>query len=489
MMDVYEKKAVVIGSGIGGIAVAIRLKARGYQVDVLEKSEHPGGKLSECRSGDFRFDTGPSLFTLPALVDELFSLFGKKADDYFRVYSLPVTCNYFFPDGNQLKAWSDRQRFIEEAATCGANPIMVEEYLERQSFLYKYTSDFFLFNSIHRISSYMGDAGKKSLKALHRLDAFTSMHKRNLSFFGNTNLTRLFDRYATYNGSDPFRAPATLNMIAHLEHNTGAFFPEEGMFSIVQALMKLAEEEGVVFHFNTSVKTLHLIKGKVASVQTDNSAYLSDLVVNDTDILHFYRNILPDKKMSLKLSGRERSSSALIFYWGMNLSTQLDVHNILFSSDYRAEFKGIFQDKHFANDLTVYIFISKKVVKMDAPDGCENWFVMVNAPENTGQDWGAETERARKIILSTIKKRLNVDAEKYILCERVVTPVDIERNTSSVNGALYGQSSNSPWAAFLRHPNFSRKYRNLFFVGGSVHPGGGIPLCLASAKIVDNLIK
>nr|MDA3818669.1 phytoene desaturase [Prolixibacteraceae bacterium] len=201
-----------------------------------------------------------------------------------------------------------------------------------------------------------------------------------------------------------------------------------------------------------------------------------------------YKNILPDSGMYQKLSKRERSSSALIFYWGMNLTSELDVHNILFSNNYKAEFDGLFKTKVFANDLTVYIFISKKVVGTDAPEGKENWFVMVNAPENVGQDWQQQTEKARKIILSKINSMLKMDVESHIENEEVTTPVDIENRTASVNGSLYGHSSNNAMAAFLRHPNFSWKYKNLYFVGGSIHPGGGIPLCLASAKIIDNLI-
>jgi phytoene desaturase len=483
------QKAVVIGSGIGGLAAGLRLAAKGYEVHILEQSDTPGGKLSEIQSGGYRFDMGPSLFTLPSLVAELFNLYGKQFYDYLQVKELDITCNYSFPDGTNLKAWSDKQKFIEEAVKSGIGAPVIENYLEKQSFLYRYTSEFFLFNSIHKISTYIGEAGQRSLKALHKLDAFTTMHHRNAKTFGSSNLVQLFDRYATYNGSDPYRAPATLSMIAHLEHNTGAFFPENGMYGIITSLVKLAKEEGITIHQNTRVIGLKTEHNRVSAVITDTAEFSADVVVNDTDITNFYRNIMPNQRMLAKLNRRERSSSALIFYWGVNLTSDLDVHNILFSSDYKAEFNGLFKTNHFADDLTVYIFISKKVVNSDAPEGCENWFVMVNAPENVGQDWADETAKAREIILSKIQDRLGIDVEKHIQSERVITPVDIENRTASVNGSLYGHSSNGVMAAFLRHPNFSRKYKNLYFVGGSVHPGGGIPLCLASAKIVDGLVK
>jgi phytoene desaturase len=483
------EKAVVIGAGIGGLAAGLRLAAKGYKVDIFEKSDSVGGKLSAFYSNGYRFDTGPSLFTLPTLVAELFDLFGKSVKEYLTIKELNVTCNYFFPDGSTLKAWSDKVKFIEEAVRCGADPIVVENYLEKQSFLYRYTSDFFLFNSIHKISTYTGEAGQRSLKALHRLDAATTMHRRNEKTFGKSNLVQLFDRYATYNGSNPYRAPATLNMIAHLEHNTGAFYPENGMYGIISALMKLVEEEGITVHLNTRVSGLKFEWKKVASVLTDKGEFDADIVVNDTDITSFYRNIMPNKRIQSLMNRRERSSSALIFYWGVDFTSDLDVHNILFSTDYRAEFDGLFNAKRFADDLTVYIFISKKVVESDAPNGCENWFVMVNAPENIDQDWQLETSKAREIILSKIEKRLGVRLNDRIQTEHIMTPVDIEFRTGSVNGSLYGHSSNGTMAAFLRHPNFSRLYKNLYFVGGSVHPGGGIPLCLASAKIVDKMIN
>ena len=483
------KSATIIGSGIGGIAAAIRLSIKGYRVKVFEKAATPGGKIAQFEDQGYRFDTGPSLFTLPILVNELFALAGRNPNDYLEVKELPVTCNYYFADGKNIKAWSKREKFIDEVVGSGISRKVIEDYLEKQSFLYNHTSDFFLFNSIHKVSTYIGDAGQKSLKALHRLDAFTSMHQRNEKTFGEHHLTQLFDRYATYNGSDPYRAPATLNMIAHLEHNTGAFFPANGMYGIVSALTKLAIELGVEFHFNEAVKTITIFGNEITAVYTEKQSYPTDLLINDTDVSYFYRHLLPNKPMFNKLSKRERSSSALIFYWGINYQSELDVHNILFSDNYKAEFDGLFQTKTFANDLTVYIFISKKVVESDAPAGKENWFVMVNAPENTGQDWDAMTQQARKIILDKIEKTLGVHVSAKIECEKVMTPVDIEARTASVNGSLYGHSSNSAMAAFLRHPNFSRKYKNLYFVGGSIHPGGGIPLCLASAKIVDKLIE
>ena len=164
------KSATIIGSGIGGIAAAIRLSIKGYRVKVFEKAATPGGKIAQFEDQGYRFDTGPSLFTLPILVNELFALAGRNPNDYLEVKELPVTCNYYFADGKNIKAWSKREKFIDEVVGSGISRKVIEDYLEKQSFLYNHTSDFFLFNSIHKVSTYIGDAGQKSLKALHRLD-------------------------------------------------------------------------------------------------------------------------------------------------------------------------------------------------------------------------------------------------------------------------------------------------------------------------------
>ena len=187
---------------------------------------------------------------------------------------------------------------------------------------------------------------------------------------------------------------------------------------------------------------------------------------------------------------QERSSSAVIFYWGIRGQfPELDLHNILFSADYRQEFEHLFEKKTLFNDPTVYLNITSKELPTDAPPGCENWFVMINAPGDYGQDWDALVAQARENILAKVSRHLGTDLAPLIESEDVLTPPLIEQRTSSYRGALYGAASNSKFAAFLRHPNFSNKIKHLYCCGGSVHPGGGIPLCLLSAKITAGLIS
>jgi phytoene dehydrogenase-like protein len=208
------------------------------------------------------------------------------------------------------------------------------------------------------------------------------------------------------------------------------------------------------------------------------------------DVFSTYKHLLKSAKQPTQILKQERSSSALIFYWGINrLFPQLDLHNILFSDHYQDEFKEIFENKRLHDDPTVYIHITSKEEATDAPPQCENWFVMINAPGNVGQDWPALIAKARANVIRKINQVLGTDIEKLILTESILDPILIERQTKSHQGSLYGTSSNSKFAAFWRHPNFSGQFNNLYFCGGSVHPGGGIPLCLLSAKIATEQIE
>lgn len=211
-------------------------------------------------------------------------------------------------------------------------------------------------------------------------------------------------------------------------------------------------------------------------------------MVSNMDVVPTYRKLLPNQKQPNKILGQERSSSAVIFYWGLGKSfPQLDLHNIFFSDDYMAEFDAIFNTKTLFEDPTVYVNITSKDVPADAPEGKENWFVMINAPHNTGQNWEQLVKDLRAWVIKKLNRILDTDIAPLIEEEWIMTPDIIEVRTQSYLGALYGASSNNKMAAFLRHPNFSRNLSNLYFCGGSVHPGGGIPLCLLSAKIVADL--
>jgi len=279
-------------------------------------------------------------------------------------------------------------------------------------------------------------------------------------------------------------------MIPHLEQYYGTFFPKGGMHSITMSLYQLAKDIGVDFRFNSKVEEIEVKNKKVKGIKVDTSFIEADIVVSNSDVVPTYRHLLKTQKAPEKILKQPRSSSALIFYWGIKKNfPELDLHNIFFSKDYKTEFDSIFNKQSVCNDPTVYINITSKEEPDDAPDGCENWFVMINVPSNTGQDWDEIITDARCNIIAKLNRLLEVDLEALIDYEHILEPRTIESRTQSYQGALYGAASNNKFAAFLRHPNFKNAIKNLYFCGGSVHPGGGIPLCLLSGKIVSDLIE
>lgn len=483
------KKAIVIGSGVAGLASAIRLATKGYEVEVHEANNYLGGKLTEIILGKFRFDAGPSLFTMPQYVDELFQLAGKNSRDYFEYLKHDTSCHYFFEDGVFLPFSSELSLLLKEVEkTLFIDSKPLERHFKKSAFIYDKTNEAFLHKSLHKFKTYRSKAVLKCLLNSHRLDLFSSMHGVNAKRLNHPKLVQIFDRFATYNGSNPYMAPGILNIIPHLEHGFGTFFPKKGMHEITKSLVRLAKDLGVNFILNSRIEEIIHDSNKVLGVRIKDEIFFSEIVICNSDIRPAYKNLLPKLKIPNQVSKQEPSSSALIFYWGISKTfSKLDLHNILFSEDYKNEFDCIFHQKTISSDPTVYIHVSSKVVKSDAPEGKESWFVMVNVPSNSGQDWDVLREKSRKSILAKISRILGENIEELIEVEEFLDPIRIEQRTSSFAGALYGASSNDRMAAFFRHSNFSN-IKGLYFVGGSVHPGGGIPLCLLSAKIATENI-
>ena len=482
-------KVIVIGAGIAGIAAAIRQAVKGHEVAVYEANAYPGGKLSAFRSGDFRFDAGPSLFTMPHYVDELFTLARKNPKEAFSYEKLETVCRYFYEDGTRINAWANRDKLAEEIALKTKDSASaVHQFLDYSARIYAITHAIFLEKSLHRLRSFLNWKTLKAVFRFPKIDPFRSMNAANTNFFKDDKTIRFFNRYATYNGSSPYKAPATLNVIPHLEQHFGAYFPKGGMVAITQSLVTLAENLGVKFNYHARVEEILVEGKKVKGIRLNGENIPADRVISNMDIWFTYRQLLKNEVAPKRILSQERSSSALIFYWGIQAEfPELDLHNIFFSEDYKKEFAAIWEQQAVDVDPTIYINISSKYQTEDAPKGAENWFVMINVPANTGQNWDKLIAEARKNIIQKLSRMLNRDIAPLIVAEEILDPRSIEQKTASYQGSLYGTSSNNQFAAFLRHANFSSKIKELYFVGGSVHPGGGIPLALLSAKIVDDL--
>ncbi len=485
-----DSKAIVIGTGVGGLAIAIRLALKGYQVEVFEKNSYPGGKLSAFEKDGFRFDAGPSLFTQPQNIEELFSLAGEPIENYFSYQQVPIANKYFYENGKQVKAYTDAEDFAREMKLqLNEDPQVVLKYLQQSKKLYENIGILFLEHSLHRAKTWFHGRVFKALSSVKLSYLFQSLHQYNSSKFSSPEAVQLFNRFATYNGSSPYKTPAMLSLIPHLEQNEGTFYPIGGMISITNALYQLALKKGVKFHFDSPVKRIVHDNGNVSGVEVNEQVYSAKIIVSNADVYFTYKNLLANPSMAKKVLKQERSSSAVIFYWGIKKKfPQLELHNIFFSKEYKNEFEYIFKEGKLSSDPTVYINITSKMQANQSPEGKENWFVMVNAPANKGQNWEELKKVLRENILLKLSRMLGEDIGAQIETEHTLDPIMIEQQTASYMGSLYGTSSNSKFAAFLRHANFTSSIKGLYFCGGSVHPGGGIPLCLKSAKIVSDLI-
>lgn len=485
------KKCAVIGSGIAGLASAIRTAKQGFAVTVYERNDHPGGKISQYTKDGFRFDLGPSVFTLPELIDELFTLWGKDPRDYFSYTRLDPAFHYFFEDGTCIVAHADTDEFareIEEKTIDNAQ--QVKTYLKDVARIYDITNEVFIEQSLHIATNFLKRKVVSGVLRFRHIHAFHSMDAGNRRFFKDPRNVQLFNYYATYVGSNPLVAPATLNVIQHLEINLGTFMCNQGMYGIVEALYQLAQDVGIKFVFNSVVTKIIVENNRVTGIEINKSAFSFDIVISNMDIHNTYDRLIPEIKPPRLSLNQPRSNSVIVLNWAMDKTfRELGVHNIFFSQDEEKEYNTIFNSAEVCDDPTVYVYISSKIAEKDAPEGCENWFLLVTVSYDKGQDWETLVQQTGENIKTKLSRMLQTDVSRHILFENQLSPRDIESRYLAYKGAVFGNSSNGKFAAFLRHPNFKRSVKNLYFSGGTVHPGAGIPMCLNSAKIVENLIE
>jgi phytoene desaturase len=485
-----KKQAIVLGAGVAGLAASIRLSALGYRVLLLEKNGFCGGKLSEIQLGAYRFDAGPSLFTMPHLVEELYWISGDKADS-FSYKKLDEVCRYFFKNGLRfVLPANEEQRIRTLQEALGEDPEKLHSYMETSRFRYETIGRLFLERCLRKPGTFFNRLALKAYINLHRLGLFSTLNSLNQKAFRNPLTRQLFNRYATYNGSDPYQTPAVMSMIPHLEFGIGAFFPGGGMVRITESLEALARKNGVEIRMHAAASRLKAAGSKVEGVFCGEEFIPCDLLISALDVGLTY-TLLPGKKATKGTYARHaRSTSAIIWYWGIHRSCpETGLHNLFFSNDYQAEFQALFHEKTMPAEPSIYLNISCKEHAADAPPDCENWFVMVNAPANEAQDWDRLISESRKVVIERLSMELGFDVEKHIEEETCLDPRSLESRTGALGGALYGSNSNHRFAAFLRHPNFSREYQNLFFCGGTVHPGGGIPLALQSARLAVQYVE
>lgn len=485
------KRVLVIGAGLGALSGALRLAKMGFAVTLFEKNETVSGKLNEKKIGEYRFDTGPSLLTLPFVIDELFEFCGFARRDLLDFVPLEPICRYFYPDGATIDASANIEQMKRAIAKLSPRDAEVyESFLAYSERIYKLTADIFLFSPIHEFAEILKWRNLPTLLRLPQIDPLRTVHSGVSRFFKDARLVQLFDRYATYNGSNPYRAPATLNVIPYVEYVLGSYYIRGGMYRLAEALLSLAQKLRVKIHTSARVEKILHDGRRVNGLQVNGEKVAANFVLCGQDVVVAHNELIDGfEKHREKLNRLEPSCSGLVFLWGVKKQyPELAHHNIFFSADYQKEFAQIFDEKGLPDDPTIYVAITSKSDSAHAPAGSENWFVLLNMPYLTNAiHWPNEISRVREIILTKFRQ-IGFDLANQIEAEFVLSPDDFYNKYLSNRGSIYGISSNSRSTAFKRPANRSRELTGLYFAGGSTHPGGGIPLVLLSGKIAAALI-
>jgi phytoene desaturase len=489
-----SNSVIIIGAGLGGLAAAIRLATQGARVTVLEKNCSLGGKVNIHRAAGYSFDTGASLLTMRHVLAELFSSAHRSLDDYLELVPLEPLCRYHWPDGTTLDASTDAFKTEREIARI-ASP---EDVAGFRAFLldaqrkYEVASRTFLAHSLNDFPKLLRPRYARDLAAISSLRTLDSHVRR---YFRSPYLRQLFNRFATYNGSSPYRAPATFALIPYVEFGLGAWHVRGGMYELPKALVRLAEELGVVVRVEAEVEKILIEEKRARGVRlTSGETLTSDAVLSNADAVDTYRRLIDRQARRVYTNRRieklEPSCSGFVLLLGsMRRYAQLAHHNIFFSRDYPAEFHAIFDERRPALDPTIYVCASSRTDASLAPAGHENLFVLVNAPATSTQtNWTTEARGYRDLIVRRLEENGLEGLSAAIDYEHIITPEDFERTYHANRGSIYGISSNQRRNAFLRPPNKARDIESLYFAGGATHPGGGIPLVLLSGKMAAELL-
>jgi phytoene desaturase len=473
---------VVIGGGIGGLAAAIRLRAAGMDVTLLERNDVVGGKVAVLRHDGYTFDVGPSLVTLPHLLDDVMRCAGTTLADEVELTRLDPQFRYHWPDGSSLTVPDavDARVAAFEAMSPGAGDAW-RRFDDHGRRIWDVSERTFLAGPMTNPVSLV--RRMRSPRDLVAIDARRTLDAAAGAFFDDPRLRQWAGRYATYSGSSPFRAPATLACIPHVEARHGCWHPAGGVGAVRDAFERVARRLGVDVRTGAEVDHVEATGSAVTSVRlADGTTLRTDTVVANVDAEHLYADLLPDARALARVRRADRSTSGFVVCVAARGTTRdLTHHTVWFSGDARAEFEALGAGR-LAPEPTVYACVSSVTDATQAPAGCENWFLLVNTPPGVDVD--------RDAYAGVVLDRLSaagIDLRPRAEHVSTLTPTDIAERSRAPGGAIYGTSSNGRRAAFVRPANRGAR-RGLYLVGGSSHPGGGIPLVVTSARIVADLV-
>ena len=491
-MQTEQKSVVVIGGGLGGLSAAISLKQKGYDVSLYEKNEHIGGKVNRLEQDGFGFDLGPSILTMPQIFEKIFTGSGKRMEDYVSIKRLDLEWRSFFPDGTVLDLYHDLDVMERE------NPALtrkdINEYRELLAYaerIYKTTERSYLKEGFESPREAVSQVGIFS--TLVGFDLTSTMYSAIAKRISHPHLRTMLSYYVKYVGSSPYSAPAVLNMMIYMQYAQGCWYVDGGTHKLAEGLTTLAHEIGVKIHTGQGVVRAHTLNGKITAIELEDGKLRSaDYFVSNMEVIPFYQKMVEtDAAYVDKLVEKfEPASSGFVLHLGVKKEyPALGHHNFFFSENLHEQMDKIFEKHELPDDPTIYLVNVNKTDPTQAPAGHENIKILPHIPyiqDNpfTEADYVAFEER----VLDKLERMGLTDLRANIVTRDVWTPHDIERTYGSDRGAIYGTLSDKKQNGGFKHKKQSELYDNLYFVGGTVNPGGGMPMVTLSGQQVSDKI-
>lgn len=492
MPNKVGKSVLIIGGGLGGISAAISLAQGGYKVALYEQNAHLGGKLNQLALGGFLFDLGPSILTMPHLFEKLFTASGRSMSDYIKITRLDHEWRSFFTDGTIIDLYGDLETMSRQNPNLTSQDIAdYKSLLDYAQRLYTLTDKGYFAKGLDNTLAVVKYHGV--VESILGFDYFSSMYDGIAKRVRNQNLRDMLAYFIKYVGSSPYDAPAILNMMIYMQHKLGVWYVPGGMHGIADGLQKLAEEIGVEFHTGQAVRhILHDGQHHITAIELADGTRLSaDCYVSNREVIPTYQDLLNEEPSFIRQFERfEPACSGLVLHIGVDrLYPQLAHHNFFFSADPRSHFNKVFHRYELPDDPTIYVVNVNKTDPAQAPAGHENIKILPHIPYIQDPPFTSDDYRQlREIVLVKLERMGLTDLRQHIVVEDMWTPEDIRRMYGSDRGAIYGVVADRKRNHGFKHPKQSSRYHNLYFVGGSVNPGGGMPMVTLCGQRVSDMI-
>jgi phytoene desaturase len=487
-----NKTAVIIGAGIGGITTALYLAKNGYEVSVYEKNISPGGRCGQLIRDGHRFDLGATMFLMPGIYRNVFNELCIGLETGKDIVPLDDLYTIWFDNGEKINFTSDESRMKEQLEKIEPGSFeKSKKYVTTGYNIFRLGMDKLIGRNFYNLFQF---ANFRNIGLLIKLKTYISNWNYAKKFFHHQHLMMAYTFQNIYVGQSPFTSPALFSMVPAAELTEGSFFPRGGMYSIVEKLYNSAVSRGVRFYFNTGISKINIVENKAVSIMLkDGSEVKADVIVANADLPYVYRNLLPDKRKSARLDRMNYSCSAICYHWGLDkIYPVLKHHNVFLSDDFRESLDRIFIDKTLGDKPSFYVHAPARTDPSAAPDGHDTLSIVVGAGHIDSakkQDWNILNQKTHAAVIERFKQLGMTDIEEHIKFEVCYTPESWESACNISRGSVFGSlGHNITQMGYFRPHNRHDKYHNLYFVGGSTHPGNGIPNILMSSKLVAERI-